>query len=412
MKLEKFCHIGSGGTPSRSNPNYYGGNISWAKISDIENAINGILTETEETITKDGLQSIRNKVFPKGTLLFAMYGSIGKVAIAGKELSTNQAILGIIPREKNTVHIPFLRFWFESNKQKLINQGRGVALQNLSATIVRNLEINLPTFEDQIRIATLLSKAEALIKQRKESIDLLDEYLKSTFLEMFGDLVRNENKFSFNELENLCSVIVDCPHSTPEKSNSKTEYPCIRTSELKNGYISWDSMQYLEENEYIKRTQRLVPVEGDIVYGREGTFGDAVRIPSTHKFSLGQRTMLFRPDYKKCTSNFLWSMVISDYVYKQAKNNNSGSTVGHVNVKDIRKFKVLFPPLDIQIQFSNIVDKIDILKTQYQSSLSELENLYGSLSQKAFKGELNLEKGEEMLMAAEPKVECRKRQLI
>lgn len=337
-------------------------------------------------------------------ILIGRYGaSIGKI-LTGKEGAYNVAIIKTILDERFLLKKYLYYVLSGTEFQNFISSIGGRAAQaGFNKEDLTNFKLILPSIEDQIRIATLLSKAEALIKQRKESIDLLDEYLKSTFLEMFGDPVKNEKKYNFTELENLCSVIVDCPHSTPEKSNSKTEYPCIRTSELKNGYISWASMQYLEKNEYTKRTQRLVPIEGDIVYGREGTFGDAIRIPSSNKFSLGQRTMLFRPDYKKCTSNFLWAMAISDFVYKQAKNNNSGSTVGHVNVKDIRKFKVLFPPLDIQIQFSNIVDKIDILKAQYKSSLAELENLYDSLSQKAFNGELNLEKGAEMLMAAEPK---------
>jgi type I restriction enzyme S subunit len=94
-------------------------------------------------------------------------------------------------------------------------------------------------------------------------------------------------------------------------------------------------------------------------------------------------------------------MVRSDYVYRQAKRQNSGSTVGHVNVKDIKKFNVLQPPKELQDNFSEIVLKIENLKAQYQQSLQELENLYGSLSQKAFKGELSI-KDESLLMAAEP----------
>lgn len=401
MKLEDICHVSSGGTPSRSKSHFYGGDIPWAKISDIENSTYGILTETEETITEEGLKSIGNRIFSKGTLLFAMYGSIGKVAITGLEIATNQAILGIRPKRSNEVYLPYLKIWFESNKQKLINRGRGVALQNLSATIVRNLDIPLPSYSDQLHIANLLSKAGNLISHRKQSIALLDEFLKSTFLQMFGDPDKNEKGFQFVELDKLCSVIVDCPHSTPLKSIEKTNFPCIRTSELTNGYISWDSMQYLDESGYELRTQRLIPVEGDVVYGREGTYGDAIRIPSTYRFSLGQRTMLFRPNYKKTNSIFLWAMVRSDFVYRQAKKKNSGSTVGHVNVKDIKQFRILNPPIELQTRFAQIVEKIESLKSQYQSSLQELENLYGSLSQRAFRGELTLAE-EQVSMATEP----------
>lgn len=271
-------------------------------------------------------------------------------------------------------------------------QNKTTGIHNLNLEKYLQEKVPLPPLPDQLHIANLLSKAENLIAQRKESIRLLDEFLKSTFLEMFGDPEKNPNNLPFTTLEKLCSVIVDCPHSTPVKSKEATNYPCIRTSELTNGYISWDSMQYLDEDEYIKRTQRLIPEAGDIVYGREGTYGEAIRIPKTHKFSLGQRTMLFRPDYKKTNSIFLWAMVRSEFVYRQAKKQNSGSTVGHVNVKDIKQFRIFNPPIELQTQFAQTVEKIEALKNQYQQSLQELENLYGSLSQRAFRGELEIKK--------------------
>lgn len=94
VALGEVAEIRSGGTPSRSKSEYYGGEIPWAKIADIE-ASDGPLTRTEETITDAGLKAIRGRLFPAGTLLFAIYGSIGKMAFAGRDVSTNQAILGI-----------------------------------------------------------------------------------------------------------------------------------------------------------------------------------------------------------------------------------------------------------------------------------------------------------------------------
>lgn len=305
----------------------------------------------------------------------------------------NDSGLTVKPKKKNELAQEYLDYLLLSLNDTIYSLSRGTAQRNLNVSKFRTIEINYPdSIELQLHIANLLSKAENLITQRKESISLLDEFLKSTFLEMFGDPEKNPKNFPFTELEKLCAVIVDCPHSTPEKSKEATNFPCIRTSELTNGYISWDSMQYLEEDEFIKRTQRLIPEAGDIVYGREGTYGEAIRIPATHKFSLGQRTMLFRPDYKKTNSIFLWAMVRSAFVYRQATKKNSGSTVGHVNVKDIKQFRILNPPIELQIQFAQIVEKTEALKTQYQQSLTELESLYGSLSQKAFKGELTLVK--------------------
>ena len=85
LSLKDVCDIQSGGTPSRSNKEYWDGDIPWAKISDIEDA-KGVLVITEEKITEEGLSAIRGRIFQPGTLLFAMYGSVGKTAIAGMKV--------------------------------------------------------------------------------------------------------------------------------------------------------------------------------------------------------------------------------------------------------------------------------------------------------------------------------------
>ena len=145
-------------------------------------------------------------------------------------------------------------------------------------------------------------------------------------------------------VEQLCTHIVDCPHTTPKYEGALCN-PAIRTSEIKKGYITWDTMRYVSDEEYEERTVRLKPEAGDIVYGREVTFGNAAVLPQGFRFCLGQRVMLLRPDYSKCTSEYMLYAVISDDVYQQALEKNNASTVAHVNVADVKKFVVPLPPL-------------------------------------------------------------------
>jgi type I restriction enzyme, S subunit len=391
------------------------------KLLNVGNINKGILDTSTTKLyisEEEAYGKYKHFLVDEGDLLIASSGIIvdnfhNKIAYVKKEhlpLCLNTSTIRFKSLDKSVFYLDYLKFYlktthFKSQLRKLIT---GAAQLNFGPSHLKKITIPVPSLQDQLYIANLLTKVENLIVQRKESIVLVDEFLKSTFLEMFGDPESNPYNFSFMDLETLCSEIVDCPHSTPIKSKEITNYPCIRTSELINGYIYWDSMQYLNEDDYIIRVKRLIPKEGDIVYGREGTYGEAVRIPATHNFSLGQRTMLFRPDYEKTNSIFLWAIVRSEFVYKQAKKKNSGSTVGHVNVKDIKQFRILNPPIELQNNFSKQVKKIEFLKTQYQQSLQELENLYGSLSQRAFNGEL-VSKDEKILMAAEPMVNYLKR---
>ena len=188
---------------------------------------------------------------------------------------------------------------------------------------------------------------------RNQEIASLDNLIKARFVELFSETYEEVSA------EDVCSEIVDCPHSTPKYDESELIYPAIRTSEIQNGSISWNSMKYVGAIEYEKRIKRLKPVRGDIVYAREGTYGDCVILPDEHEFCLGQRTMLFRPNYKICTSAYLHAALRSDAVKKQADESNAGSTVPHVNVADAKKFHFPLPPLELQQQFTDFVIEVN-----------------------------------------------------
>ena len=189
-------------------------------------------------------------------------------------------------------------------------------------------------------------------------------------------------------MEELASIIVDCPHSTPKYDKGTTEYPCVRTTELRKGYIDWSPMKYVNKETYLERTKRLTPKEGDVMYGREGTFGEAVRVPKDPKICLGQRVMLFRPNYSICNSIFLWGLLRSRGIYFQALRNTKGATVGHVNIRSIKKFKAFCPPLKLQEKFSNIVRKMENIRDYNRQSKRLIHNFSDVLMQKAFRGEL------------------------
>ena len=223
--------------------------------------------------------------------------------------------------------------------------------QWLSATSQNIVE--LPTIEKQKNIVMKLDKILEVIDNQNKQLELLDEAIKARFVEMFGD-----NKYEELAVEKVCTSIVDCPHTTP-KYNGDLRNPAIRTSEIKKGFITWDTMKYVSDEEYIERTARLKPQQGDIVYGREGTFGNAAILPKGYKFCLGQRVMLLRPNNEFCISQYLLRALISDEVYNQALAKNNASTVAHVNVKDVKNFMIPVPPLELQNQFASFVEEID-----------------------------------------------------
>jgi type I restriction enzyme S subunit len=331
-------------------------------------------------------------VTEEGDILMALSGATtGKIGIVkswDSGLYVNQRIA--IIRGKTQQSKNYLKYVFSGkNLQKLLLRSGGAAQANLSPNSLKDLEIPLPSLAEQKRIAAILDKADAIRRKRRQAIQLADEFLRSVFLDMFGCSISNSKNWKKGHIQELCDEIIDCPHATPRYAAGQTDFACIRSSDIQNGYMDWSSTKYVDEVEYKERIRRLEPAANDVIYCREGArFGNAARIPKGKTVCLGQRMMLFRSNHMVSTAEFIWSLLNSNSVYQQAVQRIGGSASPHVNVKDIKKFIIFIPPISIQQNYSAIVKKIDAMKEKFQKSSLRSEQLFNSISQRAFRGEL------------------------
>lgn len=285
----------------------------------------------------------------------------------------------------------FLNWILIANNNLIYSFGKGSAQKNLDMEEFRSMKISYPTNpSEQQRIVEILDtefeKIDVLKANAEKNLqnakDLFQAALKK---EIYSDITQ--------PLIDLCESIIDCPHSTPIKSSTKTDYPCIRTSELGMGIIIWPSMQYVSKDEYQKRIGRLTPRYEDIVYGREGTIGNAIMIPKDYHFCLGQRTTLFRPNKSIVNPQYLLYCVISPFVYKQAMEKNTGCGVAHVNVADIKQFKIpmgrtIKEQQSIVFKLDEISNNCSALQDNYTQTIALCDDLKQALLRKAFSGEL------------------------
>jgi len=166
-KLGEVCKTTSGGTPHRGHIEYFYGNIPWVKSGELKD---GYINDTEEKITKLGLDNSNAKVLPTGTLLIAMYGAtVGKLGILEIAATTNQAICAILPN--SNVLTDFLFFFFLYYRKDLINKSYGGAQPNISQELIRKTLIPMPAINDQHRIATYLKEKMAYVEKLKVSIE-------------------------------------------------------------------------------------------------------------------------------------------------------------------------------------------------------------------------------------------------
>lgn len=371
-KLGEVAEIIGGSTPKTNIKEYWDGDYFWITPAELKG--DRFIKSTSRTITDLAVENTNLSLLPKGTVLLSSRAPIGKVAIADVPMYCNQGFKNIICGEKlNNNYV----YWLLYGKTEYLNSlGVGATFKEISKKIVENIPIPLPPLSTQQSIVSELDSLSKIIADCKETLKDYDALEQSIFYDMFGDPVKNEKGWEVKKLEDICSNIVDCPHSTPTKSDVPTIYPCIRTSELRNGEIYWDSMQYVEEEEYKNRIVRLQPQKDDIVFGREGSIGGAVILPEGYQFCLGQRTMLLRVDESIIHSIFLHRVILSDWVKNQIMDKNVASTVAHVNVKDVKAFLIPIPPLPLQQQFASKIEAIEQMKSETKKALQEAETLF------------------------------------
>lgn len=265
-------------------------------------------------------------------------------------------------------------------------QNKTTGIHNLNLEKYLQEKIALPSLPDQLHIASILSKAEKLIVQRKESIRLLDEYLKSVFLEMFGDPIANKKKWKLFQVNDYCESRLG-KMLDGKKIIGNNLKPYLRNSNvLWFGFKIDDLLEMdFDEKDRVEFSLR----NGDILMCEGGEIGrcaiwrnqleECYFQKAIHRIRLNKEIAL--PEY------FVYMFWL--YTMNGGLNKYMGAaTISHLTGEKLKKMKLPIPPIKLQTQFAQIVEKTEALKTQYQHSLQELEHLYGSLSQKAFRGEL------------------------
>ncbi len=169
VKLGDVSEMSSGGTPKSSIEKYYNGDVLWVSIADMTEQ-GMYIKDTAKKLTKLGIENSAAKIYPKGTVLYAMYASIGEVSIAEKEMASSQAILGIQVSDK--LVNKYLYYFLVGQKERIKLQGQAGTQSNLNAGMVKNLDIPIPSIKEQNKIIAVLDNGMdelSLLKQQLEN---------------------------------------------------------------------------------------------------------------------------------------------------------------------------------------------------------------------------------------------------
>lgn len=311
---------------------------------------------------------------------------------------------------------PFLGLYLKSKFDFLRKTATGATIPHIKRSALESIPLPKIDFNDQIRIAHLLGKVEGLIAQRKQHLQQLDDLLKSVFLGMFGDPILNPHGFPVRKLSEFYVNPKDGTKCGPFGSALKKEelvdagVPVWNMDNIaSDGRMALPFRMWITNDKYDELAAYSVK-DGDIIVSRAGTVGKMC-VARMNELPAIISTNLIRVRLGDALRplHFVSLMLYCKGRVGRLKTGADG-TFTHMNTGVLDSLEFPYPPVELQDRFGEIAAKVEGAKSRYRQSLTDLEVLYGALSQQAFKGELDLSRvpllaiqpEEEKTVAAEP----------
>jgi len=387
VPLGGLVSISGGGTPSRNNNAYWGGNIPWATVKDLKDTT---LSATQEKITAEGLSDSASNLIPAGSVIVATRMGLGKVAINTIDVTINQDLKAfsccadLEPR--------YLLYFLLANASHLDSMGKGATVKGITLDVLKDLSVPLPPLPEQKRITAILDKADSIRRKRQEAVRLTEELLRSVFLDMFGDPVTNPKgwpKAKLSEVVKGKYGIKAGPFGSSLKKEDYTtsgyriygqEQVIAGRFDIGDYYIGERKFQQLKECEV---------AEGDLLVSLVGSFGKVLVVPSgIEPGIINPRLLKITPSRNLVTSIFLAAVIGNPSIQAAFGQMAHGGTMGILNVGLLKQLDVILPPLNLQHEFAKWLKIMKKLGDSLQFSVDSSGTLFCSLIQRAFMGKL------------------------
>lgn len=328
------------------------------------------------------------KISEPGDILMSVRAPVGPVNLNKIQACIGRGISAI--RLTEAISPEYLFYFLRTQTRQIASLGVGSTFKAITQKEIKKIKVPLPDYQEQVKIALVLDKVEKLFMKRKESIELLDKLLKDTFLTMFESYISESNE----KLSDHSEIRSGLTKGKKNLGKETFSVPYMRVANVQDGYLNLEEILEIEatENEirkYALEYNDLLLTEGGDPdkLGRGALWKNQIEncIHQNHIFRVRIMTDLLLPDF---LSHLVSCEYGKRYFLKRAKQTTGIATI---NSTQLKEFPVCLPPKILQERFALLVNKIETLKNKYKQSLTELQYLAGSVNQKAFKGELDLE---------------------
>ncbi|PAK12951.1 hypothetical protein CJO66_21710 [Burkholderia ubonensis] len=316
--------------------------------------------------------------------------NLNGVAVVPDELHEATASTGfcVLRPRSELLDGRYLFHWVKGTAfvQDMVKKATGASYPAVSDRIVQSSTLPLPPIEEQRRIAAILDKADELRAKRKNTLALLGSMAQSIFFDMFGMPEKPAAGVEAVPLSQLCLRITDGTHQSPKWSNSGV--PFLFVSNIISGEIDFETRKFIDEATHHELTRRC-PIEcGDVLYSTVGSYGVPAIVRESKKFAFQRHIAHLKPNPSLLDPEFLCVMLASQSLKRQADQVARGVAQKTINLSEIGKYVVLKAPMQMQLQFSSIIRKINEEKRLALTALDEANNFFASLQCQAFRGEL------------------------
>lgn len=401
--LEKIGQIISGGTPSTSNFEYWGGNINWISPVDLSKYSGKYILKGGKSITKLGLEKSSAKLMPKGSVLFSSRAPIGYVAIAGNEMCTNQGFKSIIPN--STIFNEYLYYYLKSAKNKAENLASGTTFKEISLSNFSILEIPLAPIAEQKRIVAkieeLFSELDKGIETLKTAQQQLKVYRQAVLKYAFEGRLTNpdvkEGELPEGWIAKTISELgkVKGGKRLPkghDYSDSKTKYPYLRVTDFKNLSIDKKRLKYLKEDTHLAIKNYTISKD-DVYISIAGSIGFVGTIPIDLDGANLTENAAKITGLTEISNIYLALYLSSGFAQEQISEHTIATTQPKLSLFRIEKIKVTYPIS--KIDQSSIIQEIESrlsvcykIEESIEQGLQQAEALRQSILKKAFEGRL------------------------
>ncbi len=317
-----------------------------------------------------------------GTVGYGLNGAIGST-------------LALLTKQDEKLDSEYCGLFLKSKFKYLRDKCTGATIPHISKNSLEELKIPILELEEQLKIVNIINCSQKLIDKRKEQIGLLDELVKSRFIEMFGDPSKNEKGWEVSEIGKYLNILTDYhsngSYETLRDNVTLLDIPSyalmVRTTDLENNNFK-DGVKYIDEHAY-NHLEKSKVFGGEIIINKIGSAGKVYLMPFLNRpVSLAMNQFLLRFDENKVNHIFLYNLLSTPYMVIKINEKVRGAVTKTITKDAIREINIIVPPVELQNQFVDFVKQVDKLKFEMEKSLKELEDNFNSLMQKAFKGEL------------------------